>query len=455
MTNTYSNAQNVQKSDRNIKLADLKFSTTTDVISKISSFQATITGLTYSTGGNTPNNFQGGTVTVYDAAGNALVSDTIVSGTPTLHFVLPNVVNVSKTAPVVFTLKLDQVSNVVVANDTLNLIFSTGGVVARNYITNNSIYPSAATTSSTLTVVGAGTVTTVAQSFSPKLVQLDGSTVSLGTLKFQPFNGDVYLKNINLVLSGYSTTNMPYSEVTVKDSGTTIATLINNGNNNLFATNINAILTAGNTKTYDVVATLKSASTSGDLGTPFVMNLTTGDFESMNGVVIHALPMPVTVSSSTTLVNAKPTISYLSSSKGGNAVYKFRIAANGGDIKLDQLKIAVANNTDAATGTATLYLGNEGGTSLGTSTIATGNNTPTFSNLSGLVDITDGTYQDFTLVFPVSTWYKGTNPGNIGIEMNDINYYDVFTDATTALHSSLFGLYKWDIAPVTTLVTLQ
>ena len=74
MTNTYSNAQNVQKSDRNIKLADLKFSTTTDVISKISSFQATITGLTYSTGGNTPNNFQGGTVTVYDAAGNALRS---------------------------------------------------------------------------------------------------------------------------------------------------------------------------------------------------------------------------------------------------------------------------------------------------------------------------------------------------------------------------------------------
>ena len=44
MTNTYSNAQNVQKGDRDIKLADLKFSTTTDVISKISSFKAYLSG---------------------------------------------------------------------------------------------------------------------------------------------------------------------------------------------------------------------------------------------------------------------------------------------------------------------------------------------------------------------------------------------------------------------------
>ena len=44
MANTYSNAQNVQKGDRDITLADLKFSTTNDVISKITSFRADIVG---------------------------------------------------------------------------------------------------------------------------------------------------------------------------------------------------------------------------------------------------------------------------------------------------------------------------------------------------------------------------------------------------------------------------
>jgi hypothetical protein len=39
--------------------------------------------------------------------------------------------------------------------------------------------------------------------------------------------------------------------------------------------------------------------------------------------------------------------------------------------------------------------------------------------------------------------------------MNDIDYYDVFTDATVAAHAGLFTNFKWDIAPITTLVTLQ
>lgn len=86
---------------------------------------------------------------------------------------------------------------------------------------------------------------------------------------------------------------------------------------------------------------------------------------------------------------------------------------------------------------------------------ATGNTTKTFPGLSGLVNINNGTSAEFTLVFPVSTRYKGTNPGNIGIEMSNISYYDVFADSSVALHANMFTQYKWDIAPVTTLVTLE
>jgi hypothetical protein len=39
--------------------------------------------------------------------------------------------------------------------------------------------------------------------------------------------------------------------------------------------------------------------------------------------------------------------------------------------------------------------------------------------------------------------------------MKDISYYDIFSDSSETLHANMFGLYKWDIAPVATLVTLQ
>jgi len=422
MTNTYSNAQNVQKGDRDLKLADLKFSTTTDVISKISSFKVNLagTGLT---------NFQGGTVTVYDAAGTALVSDSITTATY-LTFLLPDTVNVSKNAPVIFTLKLDQVANSVLANDSFAMSFYTTGVVAKNFITNNNIYPTAPTTSSVLTVVDAGTVTNVATSFTPKLVQLDGTTVSLGTVKFTPYNGNAYLKNMYLSLSG-SNTDM-YTELVLKDSGTTVATFLDNGTTPYF-TNLSApALAAGDTKIYDIVATLKTATTAANLSTGFAINLTSAGFESMNGIVITGTVASPTLSSVIEFVKSKPTISYVSSQKGGNAVYKFRVAANGGDIKVDQLVLSVASNTSMASSTATLYLGNEGATTLATGTINSGANTFTASNLSGTVNITDGTYADFTLVFPVSTWFAGTVAGNIGIEVANISYYDTFTDGTTA-----------------------
>jgi hypothetical protein len=128
----------------------------------------------------------------------------------------------------------------------------------------------------------------------------------------------------------------------------------------LFATNINKEIAVDATKVYDVVATLKNATAAANLGTSFKFILLTGGFESLNGAVINTSPLNVVVSSVIELVKAKPTVSYVSSQKGGNAVYKFRIASNGGDLKLSELKIDIANNTSAATSTGTLYLGNEG-----------------------------------------------------------------------------------------------
>lgn len=458
MTNTYSNAQNVQKGDRDVKLADLKFSTTTDIISKVSSFSADYTGYTYSTGSNTPTNFQGGTVTVYDANGVALVSQTISASNAHLNFVLPSVVNVSKTSPATFTLKIDQIANTVTGNDTLILNFGTG-IVARNFITNNNIYPTAAAASSTVTVVAAGTVTTVAQSFNAKLLQLNGSTVSLGTLKFKPFNGNATLKNVYLRLSGYSTTDLPYSEIVLKDSGVVVASLLNSGTNNMFpfATNINQTMTVDVTKTYDVVATLKNATTSGNLGSSFKLILLSAGFESMNGVTIQASPVNAIVSSITEFVKAKPTISLTSFTRvGNNGVYKFTIASNGGDMKLNALSGTVTNNTNTTGAflTGTLYLGNEGGTSLG---VVSANGTLNFPNLSGLVNITNGSSASFTLVIPVATWYIGSSSaaGNIGVEMANISYYDTFSDSSEFVHNNMFGSYKWDIAPVSTSAVAQ
>lgn len=36
-----------------------------------------------------------------------------------------------------------------------------------------------------------------------------------------------------------------------------------------------------------------------------------------------------------------------------------------------------------------------------------------------------------------------------------MGYYDIFTDGSSMLHPAMFGSYKWDIAPVSTLVTLE
>jgi len=135
-----------------------------------------------------------------------------------------------------------------------------------------------------------------------------------------------------------------------------------------YITNISApALTAGLTKTYDLVATLKTATTAANLSTGYRINITSAGFESMNGVVISGTIVNPAATPVIEFVKTKPTVSYVSSSKGGTATYVFRVAANGGDLKLSSLSIDISNNTNSTGGvTATLWLGNQGSTQLGT-----------------------------------------------------------------------------------------
>lgn len=448
-TNTATSAKTVQKNGLDVTLADLEFSTTTDIISKVYSFKATISGYNNTTGNNMYN-FAGGVVTVYDKNGNALVSDNIVSGTNYVTFVLPNALSVAKGSPVKLKVKLDRVSNMVTGYDTLKLVFNT--VNAKNFITNDTINPTPTSLdSAVLNVVNAGTVSVVAQSFTPALVKMNGATATIGTLKFKPFNGDAILKDITL--SGTNTS--PFSKVVLKDGTEEIATFVKSGTTDLWIDGLNKTLTMNATKTYTVEATLKTASTSSDLIAGYALGLLSANFESLNGTPIAAATVPATVGPTLKFVNAKPTVSLVSLTRvGNNAVYKFTIKSEGGDIKLGSGVFTVTNNTDTTGSflTGTLWLGNEGGTSLGT-VVADG--TATFPGLSTLVNITDGTTASFTLVIPVANWYKTTVKGNIGIEVANISYIDTFSDATEVTHPEMFNTYKWDIAPVSTSAVVE
>lgn len=78
----------------------------------------------------------------------------------------------------------------------------------------------------------------------------------------------------------------------------------------------------------------------------------------------------------------------------------------------------------------------------------------TFAGLTQ-ANLVDGEAKEFTLVIPVSNRYKGTNPGNLNVEVSNVSYADTFSNNTTQAHNNMFGSYKWDIAPVTTLTTIK
>ena len=201
-------------------------------------------------------------------------------------------------------------------------------------------------------------------------------------------------------------------------------------------------------------ADISTVNTSSDVLPIFTTVLLNSTFENVYGTTLDTILTGI-ISSNITLVKCKPIVALTSLTRAGNnAVYKFIIAANGGDIKLGTGIFTITNNTDTTGSflTGTLWLGNEGGTSLW---VVSANGTAIFDWLSTLVNITDGTTANFTLVIPVSNWYKSIVKGNIGIEVNNISYIDIFPDATENFHSNIFTTFKWDIAPVSTSAVVE
>jgi len=446
-SNTISSAKTVQRNDRNVELANVEFSTTTDIISKVYSFQAQLTGAAFT--GHDKYDFAGGTVTVYDASNNALVSATIINGQNTLNFVLPSGVNVSKNNPVTFKVKLDQVANSTVSGNSLQLTFNGAVVNAKNFITNNPIYPAGTLSSVMVNVKDAGTVNVVSQSFTNKLVKLNGSTAVIGNVKFHPYNGDAILKT--LTLSGLDVTKV--TKVVMKDSGSLVATFVKSGTV-LYVDNVDQTILADTTKLYDVEATFMSASTANDLlPNTITLTLQGATFESNNGASVTVTPsLPQPIGGTCQLIKDIPTITAIAGIKGSNyATYKVTFQASAGETRINKLVLALGNNLTSTSGAMVNISTTENGATpsaaYGTSVVYS--STVTFSSLDITVDNTNAV----TLYINVKnvTWSSANNTPYINIGLSDLDYSDVFSDATQSAHTNMLLNYKAAMTDITDL----
>jgi len=299
LSNNSSTTKNVQKGDHNVEIAKLEFGTTSDVVSKVYSFKATLSG-------SARQNFDGGSVTLYDEAGAALVSQTIATGSDpvNLTFVLPTALAVAKTTPLKFTVKLDQVANSVVVGNKMKLLFT--GIIAKNIINQTYVGTTLSTNSTELTVVAGGTATEVTQSYTKKLVKA-GTTAIVGSIKVKAFDGSVILKDFNVSLGSIDASKL--SSITLLEDGVSIGTFTKtNGSPVLYVSGLNKTIDVGVTKTYEIQATFPTVNTSGDLLASFTTTLNTATFESVYGTGLVPLTGK-TISSTILPVNEILTIS--------------------------------------------------------------------------------------------------------------------------------------------------
>jgi len=96
------------------------------------------------------------------------------------------------------------------------------------------------------------------------------------------------------------------SSVKLLENGTPIVSLTKTGSY-FYANNINQTIAVGTTKAYDVQATFSTATTSGDLATPFTLYVGNATFESPYGVSLSSITNTA-ISSTITNVNDVLTI---------------------------------------------------------------------------------------------------------------------------------------------------
>ena len=92
LSNSSATSKNVQRGDRNIEVAKLEFSTTSDIVSKLYSFKVAVDAAS-----TLWQTYDGAQVTLYAADGTALASDVIrIGATRTGTFTLPSALTVAK-----------------------------------------------------------------------------------------------------------------------------------------------------------------------------------------------------------------------------------------------------------------------------------------------------------------------------------------------------------------------
>lgn len=442
LNNSISVSNNIQGT-MSVNLASLVFSLTGTKIGtwKLYSFRVDLSWTNW-------QKFAGWGIIVYNNW-VPLVSNTIVSGSSqTITFVLPTPLSITKNSSQIINIRLDQIPVTTSIWDELQLLVN--NINAQNAINSDPIGTWLSTVGTKIIIDSDSIATIVNQSYTNKLIQA-GSTDIIGSVKIKALNGSGMLGNLHIQLSGLTTIDTAkLSSLKLLKNGVIIFAL---PIDDVQYIGLGQLINSWEIITYDVQATFANINTSGNLIRPFVTKVSEFGFTTKhnNTLIITG----TNISANITPVKSKPIISLVSANKiGNNAVYRINIASNGGDMKLSSTVFRIINNTDT-TGTlltGTLWLGNEGVTLLG---VVSANGTATFPNLSELVNIANGTTASFTLIIPVSNRYIWANLGNIGIEINNISYYDEFSDASVVLHSNMFDSYKWDITPVTTLAVIQ
>lgn len=453
LSNSSATSKNVQRGDKNVEIGKLEFSTTSDVVSKLYSFQVATTAL--ATG---RQNFDGGQVTVYDANGTALVSNTITSGanrTPT--FTLPTALTVAKWAPVVLTVKVDTIANSVSTGGMyFQLTFT--GVKAKDMINYNYVGTWVSATSTLLQSVIGGTPSIVSQTYTNSLVKY-GTQVVLGNVKIKTTNADIVFKDAYFTLSGLVVASGHMNKISsakLFEDGIEIATLTKNGNV-LYATNLNKTIVLGTTKTYEVRGTLTTINAAADFVPTFTTYLGTGTFEGTYGAAISTV-LTGKISDNITPINEIPTITAVDGyTKGNDVVYKITLNSTK-QVDLSGLKLSVnGTNLSGTTNGITGYLAaadiNYATTNYTTSVVGT--NTLTFAGLAqGAVSIQGTT--TLYVILPGAALLVGSN-GNastVRVAATDMDYMDIFTDDNSA-HLNTSVLYNYQTAIAGTLDLLK
>ena len=426
LSNSTASTKTVQRGDKLVEIAKLEFGTTSDVVSKLYSFKATVWGTSY-------GNFDGAQITIYNEAGEALVSDTVKTGVTTLTFVLPNYLSVSKAAPVKLTAKLDQVPNAVnTGGMTLTTQFNT--LNARDIINNNQVGAALTANGSTLTSVVGGSISVISQTYNKQLVKA-GETTIIGKVNFKAFNGDAVLKT--LLLSGMDVNKL--SSVRLLENGTPVISFTKTGTY-FYANNINQTIAVGTTKAYDVQGTFSSATTSGDLAASFITYVGSATFESPYGVTLSPVSNTA-ISSNITEVNDILTIATIDGIKGSNyASYKIGFTS-AKQVKLTSLVLAIGQNLSTSISGATITLSsaeNAWGTFYASGTY----------NGGGTITLTPSTAIDVitasTLYVTVGgvTWSAANGTPYVFMGLSDLSYSDVFDDLSIAPHANALANYK-------------